>query len=135
MLRIALLGACALISSAALADIGAGQWEMEVTTTMSGMAPTTARQSQCISAADAKDPGKLFGNPGGGCEFKNRQDSGSVYRFDIACAGATPLTGSGEVRYEQESMSGEIVLNLTAGPQPMETRSRIQARRTGPCTR
>lgn len=134
-MRIALLGACALASSVALADLGAGQWEIESTTTMPGMPPTTAKQTQCITAEEAKDPGKLFGNPGGGCEFKNRQDSGSVYRFEIACTGATPVTGAGEIRYAQDRMEGEIVLKMNAGSQPMETRSKIQARRIGPCAR
>ena len=130
-MRAKLLVVLSLASFSAFADVGAGQWDMEVTTTMPGMGPTTAKQSQCITAEEAKEPGKLFGNPGGGCDFRNKRDDGSVYRFEIVCTGATPVTGSGEMRYSQDTMDGEIVLKMSGGPQPLETRSRIKAKRNG----
>ena len=132
-MRIALFAAMALSVSFAGADIGEGNWEMEVTTTMPGAPPATAKQTHCVTAEDAKDPGKLFGNPGGGCDFRNRQDTGSVYSFEIACSGAAPLAGTGEIRYGRDTMDGEIVLKMNAEGKAMETRSRIKARRTGAC--
>jgi hypothetical protein len=115
------------------ADLGEGRWEMEVTTTMSGMQPTTAKQTQCLSAADARDPSKLFGTPGAGCEFKNRRDNGSEYRFDISCGGAAKVEGSGAMRYSRDALEGEIVLRVNPGGQAMETRSTIKAKRLGAC--
>lgn len=121
------------IAMSSHADLGEGNWELDVTTTMPGMAPVSARQTQCLSTTDSRDPSKLFGTPGTGCEFKNKRDNGSEYRFDISCSGAVKVEGTGVVRYSQDTLDGEITLRMDPGGQTMETRSRIKARRIGAC--
>lgn len=128
---IALFSLCIAMSSHA--DLGEGQWEMEVTSTMQGMPPAVAKQTRCLSSAEARDASNLFGTPSQGCEFKNRNDNGSRYSFDIVCGGAVKAEGSGEMRYSRDSLDGEIVLRVNPGGQTMETRSRIKARRLGAC--
>ena len=129
----------AILLAAALplhADIGEGKWEMEITTSMPGTpaGAATAKQAQCLRGEDARDPAKLFGSPGAGCEFTDRRDDGSTYRFRISCSGAASLSGSGEMRYSRDALEGEIVLRLNDGTKNIETRTAIRARRTGPCT-
>ena len=80
-----------------------------------------------------RDPAKLFGSPGAGCEFIDRKDDGATYRFRIACSGDTTVTGTGEMRYSRDAIDGQIVLNMAREGQKVETRTAIRARRTGPC--
>lgn len=134
-MRIAWFVVLALALLPARADIGEGNWEMEISTSMPGMpaGAGTTQQTQCLRAEDGRDPAKLFGSPGAGCQFSNRRDDGSSYRFDISCTGPTPLSGGGEMRYSRDTLDGEIAIRIGAGAQSMETRSRIRARRVGPC--
>jgi hypothetical protein len=120
----------------ALADIGEGNWDMEVMMQMPG-APAggqAMRQSQCLGAEEARDPSKLFGSPGAGCQFVDPKDTGSTYRFNIVCSGPTQVTGTGEMNYSHDNLDGQIVLDMAQGDQKIQTRTTIKARRTGPCT-
>lgn len=118
----------------ARADIGEGNWGLEITTLMPGVAAETIKQSQCLSAADVKDPAKLLGSPGPGCAFGKRSDSGAAFRFEISCdREGAPLTGGGELRYTRDTIDGEIVMSVKDGEKTLEVRSQIKARRLGPC--
>ena len=134
-MRFAALFVLALLAAApARADIGEGNWEMEIATEMPGIpAGEPVRQQQCLRGEDGRDPQKLFGDPGGGCQFVDRSDTGSSYRFRIVCGGQTQVEGSGEMRYSHDAMDGQIVLNMSREGQKMQTRTTIKARRTGPC--
>lgn len=127
--------ACLLlcVAMSSRADLGEGLWEMDVTTMLPGMPPTSGKQTRCLTAAEARDTSNLFGTASPGCEFKNRNDNGSVYRFEIVCSGAAKAEGAGEMRYSRDSLDGEFVLRVNPGGQTMETRSRIKARRLGAC--
>ena len=135
-MRTAPILALGLFAAPAAADIGEGNWDMQITMQMPGAPPggQAIRQSQCLSAEDARDPSKLFGSPGAGCQFTDRQDTGSAYRFKIVCSGPTQVSGSGEMNYSHDSLDGQIVLDMSQGQQKVETRTTIKARRTGPCT-
>ena len=125
----------ALIASPARADIGEGNWEMEIVMQMPG-APAggqSVKQNQCLRAEDAKDPSKLFGSPGAGCQFTDRKDTGSSYHFNIVCSGPTQVSGIGEMNYSHDKLDGQIVLNMVQGTQKVQTRTSIKAHRTGPC--
>jgi hypothetical protein len=134
-LALAVALALALVAAIARADIGEGNWNMEITTTMPGMPPggMPIKQQRCLRTEDAKDPAELFGSPGAGCQFGERQDDGSTYRFKILCSGPTLVNGSGEMRYSKDAMDGQIVLNMSREGQQVQTRTTIKAQRTGPC--
>ena len=132
-MRIVLLVVLALAFTPARADIGEGNWELEITTLIPGAPADSIKQLQCMSADDAKDPAKLIGSPGAGCAFGKRSDNGSTFRFEISCATGAPLTGNGELRYARDTLNGEIVMRVKQGDQSLEVRSVIKARRLGPC--
>jgi hypothetical protein len=131
-MRLVLATLLLVAASAARADIQAGNWEMTVTTSIEGMpggmAPIT--QARCLTEAEAKDPSRLIGT-GAGCEFSNKQDTGSQITFDVVCTGQVPLSGSGAVRYTAQTVEG--TLDVTATNPRIVTRSQLSGRRLGDC--
>ncbi len=132
-LLLALVIPFALTALPARADLGEGNWELEIVTVMPGAPAAPVKQVQCLSATDAKDPANLIGSPGAGCAFNNRRDDGSTFSFDLACSAGAPISGSGTLRYAHESLDGEIVVRMKQGEQAIEVRSILKARRLGPC--
>jgi hypothetical protein len=130
-LAFAVLSALAVVP--ARADIGEGNWEMEITTVVPGAPVAPVKQTQCMTAADARDPANLIGSAGPGCSFNNRRDDGSTFSFDIVCAAGAALSGNGRLRYAHDSLDGEIAVRMKQGDQTVEMRSLIKARRIGPC--
>ena len=131
-MRLVLATLLLVAAGAARADIQAGNWEMTVTTSIEGMpggmAPIT--QARCLTEAEAKDPSRLIG-AGAGCEFSNKQDTGSQITFDVVCTGQVPLSGSGAVRYTAQTVEG--TLDVTATNPRIVTRSQLSGRRLGDC--
>lgn len=127
MLRLVFL----FMISPALADIEPGNWELTATTQMQGIRePTSMVQTRCLSAEEARDPSRLFGaSPGARCQFANRNDTGSVFTFEIACESKHPIRGSGSVRYGRDSLQGELELKA----EHFSASSRITGRRLGGC--
>ena len=114
----------------AYAEVEPGNWEITARTEVQGVAdPKAFTHMHCLTAEDARDPGRLFGNRGTSCEFSNRNDTGSVLTFEVACATQPPVRGSGSVRYARHSLEGDLELKLEG----LVTRSRITGRRLGGC--
>ncbi|MGQ0653735.1 MAG: DUF3617 domain-containing protein [Betaproteobacteria bacterium] len=137
-MRLFLLLAFLVLSTASRADLEPGNWELTATTQVPGsdkpmtLAPTT----RCVTAEDAKDPSRLLGQSGRACEFSNRRDSGSALSFDVACKGQVPMKGSGSVRYGKDTFEGNLDLTaegVVIGGQALVMKSRISGRRLGPC--
>ena len=111
----------------ARADMEPGNWEISSSTELAGMQPMQLTQTRCLTEEDAKNPSRLFGPaPGAQCQYTRRDDSGSVFSFEVACG---EVRGTGRVQYSAASMDGE--LELTRGE--VSARSRISARRLGGC--
>ena len=132
-MRTILLVVLALAFFPARAEIGEGNWELEITTLMPGAPADSIKQLQCLTAADVKDPAGLIGSPGAGCAFGKRSDDGSTFRFEVSCNSGAPLSGNGALRYTRDTLDGEIVVRLKQGEQSLEVRSVLKARRLGPC--
>jgi hypothetical protein len=112
------------------ADIEPGNWEITSRTQVQGVAdPKGLTQMQCLKAQDAADPGRIFGGGSIGCEFINRNDTGSVITFEVACGTQPPVRGSGSMRYTRDSLEGDLELKLEG----FSTRSHIIGRRLGGC--
>ena len=134
MLRCGLMLSILAVAGAARADVEPGNWEVSITTSVPGTAGEIGPvvRTRCLSADDARDPSRVLG-PGGGCEFTDRRDDGSVYTFAIVCGGQMPMRGVGSVRYGAASMEADLELSGDAGGQSFATRSHVSAHRVGPC--
>ncbi|MBC7802392.1 MAG: DUF3617 family protein [Candidatus Parcubacteria bacterium] len=133
-MRIFLLILGAAFVNAAGAELGEGNWDLEIATVIGGKAGPAMKQSRCVKSEDIQNVAKLIGGAGAGCEFTNRQFDGATFRFDLSCAAApVPMSGSGEVRYSTDVLDGQIQIRVGSATPPMELRSNLKARRTGPC--
>lgn len=123
--------ALVLFAAAARADIEPGNWEISASTELRGIKePVTMTQTRCLSAEEARDPGRLFGSsPAARCQFTQRADSGSVFTFEIVCEGQQRMSGAGSVRYGRNAIDGELEIKSDS----FFARSRIAARRLGAC--
>lgn len=137
MTRKALIAFSLGLPFAAAAQVEPGNWELTVTSQMQGADKPIGplQKTQCFSAQDVKDPGRVLGT-GGGCQFSNRRTSGELYTFDVKCGGALPMSGSGRIRQGSQSFEGELDLAVdsgSSGGSSLGMRTRVTGRRLGPC--
>lgn len=122
------------------ADVAPGLWEISLETLVPaqpGFAPDPFRLTQCLSAADARDPSALLGglaNPGAsGCTYTNKTYSGNTFRFSMQCAGGFAIQSQGEVSFTADTMSGTISAIANVAGEKARLSNRISARRLGGC--
>jgi hypothetical protein len=116
-LTLALLAVCANVSAE---DIKPGLWKISLESRVAASPdwqPKPFELTQCLTENDARNPDRLLAGLGGqgvsGCDFLNRDYSGSHVRFDLSCAGSLGLTGHGEMDFSATSLNG--VLDVTSG--------------------
>jgi hypothetical protein len=133
MLRAALL---LCFATAAHASVEPGNWEFSLESPLRSTDKPEVRQ-RCITPEEANDPQKVLAEvrSKNDCELSNLQDSGSEYRFDIACKAKVPITGSGAVRYTPTTLDGSIDLVGETRGLRLKTRSFVSGRRLGPCNK
>lgn len=132
--------AAALCTPVLAADMSPGRWEITLETRVAaqpGFAPEPFRLTQCLTAADAKDPSALLGglaNPGAsGCTYTDKAYSGNTLRFSMQCAGSYAIRSQGEVSFTADTMSGTITAVANVGGEKTDLSSKISARRLGGC--
>ena len=131
--------ACFCLSAFA-ADLSPGLWEISVDARVAvapGLSPGPMKVTQCLTAADARDPARVLGgvsSPGAsGCSYTNKSDSGGTFSFTMQCGGAYAIQSRGVVAYSAETMNGTITAVANIGGQKMEFTNRVAARRLGAC--
>jgi len=134
------LGAATLAASAQAADLAPGLWEITLETRIEaqpGFTPEPFRLTQCLTAAQAKDPSALLGglaNPGAsGCTYTNKSFSGNTFRFSMQCAGSFAIQSQGEVSFSSDRMDGAISAVANVGAEKANLSNKISARRLGGC--
>ena len=139
-MTIAAVHAAAFSAPCLAADMAPGMWEITVetrTAAKSDYAPEPVRIRQCLTAADAKDPGKLLNgvaNPGAsGCTYTNKAYSGNSFRFSMQCAGSFAIQSQGEVSFTADTMNGTITAIASLGGEKTEFSNTVSARRLGGC--
>ncbi|MFH1605222.1 MAG: DUF3617 family protein [Pseudomonadota bacterium] len=128
----------ALCASAQAADLSPGLWEITIETRVAAQpAPEPFRLTQCLTAADARDPSALLGglaNPGAsGCTYTNKTFSGNTFRFSMQCAGSFAIRSQGEVSFTSDTMNGTIDAAADLGAEKVKLSNKISARRLGGC--
>ncbi len=121
------------------ADIHPGLWkisvESEVPASPDGK-PQPFEITQCLTEADARNPEQIIlgmGSPGAtGCDFLNKQYSGSSLSFDVSCGGSLGIKGHGEVTYTATTLDGFLNVNL-GETEKIDMNNRIHAIYLGAC--
>ena len=124
-------------ASAAHAAIEPGNWEFSVESPLVGNGTAPAVKQRCLNEEEAADPQKVLSEARGSdkCQLSNVRDSGSDYKFDVACTGRIPIHGSGSVQYTPTTLDGTIDLIGEAQGLRLKTRSFVSGRRLGPCNK
>ena len=133
MLRFAVL---MLVATASHAAVEPGNWEFSLESPLHNNNAPEVRQ-RCLSPEEARDPQKVLAEvrSKNDCQLSNVQDSGSEYRFDVACNARVPVTGTGAVRYTPTTMDGQIDLVGETRGLRLKARSFVSGRRLGPCNK
>ncbi len=137
--RLMALALLAMASYAHAEDIRPGLWKITLESSVAATPdwkPQPYEISQCLTEADAQNPERLLAGMGTsgatGCDFQNRQDSGSSLKFDLACGGTLGIKGHGEITYSSTSLDG--VLDVTMGDaQTVSMQNKIHASYLGDC--
>lgn len=118
----------------AATDVLDGLWEISLAMRVEGQDYGPYTRQQCITKADAQDPSKLFAESNGGCEYANKRYFGNQFSFNVRCNAGIPLTGTGQVEFSAEHMTGSMNLmaQMPDGPS-VETASAISGKRLGTC--
>jgi|SRR3954468_4445801 len=122
-------------------DVSPGLWEITMETRVpadAGFQPPAYKMTQCLTAADAKDPGQLFsvmGNPGASnCRYQDRNYHGNGnFTFAMTCQGTYQMRSKGEVNFTKESMDGTVSAIAKVGDNDVETQNKLTGRRLGGC--
>ncbi len=121
-------------TAASAADVLEGLWEIGLVMRAEGQDYGPFTRQQCITQAEAQDPSVLFAESGGGCEYVNKRYFANQFSFNVRCNAGIPLTGTGQVEFSADRVSGSM--NLTAqmpGGPSVETASQISGKRLGSC--
>jgi Protein of unknown function (DUF3617) len=124
-----------LISGAAQAAIEPGTWEFTLDSPLVGNANAPTVKQRCLTPEEAADPQKVLSEARGSdkCQLSNVRDSGSDYKFDVACTGRVPIHGSGTVQYTPTTLDGSVDLIGETQGLRLKTRSFVSGRKLGPC--
>lgn len=120
-------------------NLSPGLWQISVQSQTAGipMAMAPMQLSQCLTAADAKDPTKLLGaisSPGAsGCTYSDKRYSADKFHFAMECSGEFALKSTGDVSFTVTTVSGTIDTTATLGGQATEVKSSVAAQRIGEC--
>jgi hypothetical protein len=109
-----------------------GQWELKIEISMPGIDMPPQTQTQCITPAQVRDQENeaLPGLPGGGsCKRTDYQTTSNRVTFKLKCDGTLPLTGTSEMTYSGDTVTG--ALNADLGGQPLTIK--YSGKRLGDC--
>jgi hypothetical protein len=133
--------AAAIAATGSLAaDVSPGLWEIALESRVAAspeFAPAPFRLTQCLSAEDAREPGRLLGqiaNPGAaGCTYSERRYSGDSFSFTLQCTGSYAIVSRGMVSFTSDTMNGSINATANIAGTSVEMQNKVSARRVGGC--
>jgi len=114
-----------------------GMWALSMTVVGTPARNAPQVVTQCVSQADIDDPTRTLPRPTGACTFSNVKRTADNATYEIACLnGAMQAQGRAEIRFQGERYDGSIMLAVTEHGAPAQmTAMRIEARRTGDCSK
>ena len=128
----ALTGVCMLPAAQfAWAQGSDDQYDVTVKMEMAGMAMPPMSQRLCVKKG-ANDGD--FVPRQENCRVTDTTRTGSRLTFKIACAGANPMTGTGDFTFGADGYNGQIRMKGKMEGQDVDMTQAINARRVGGCT-
>jgi hypothetical protein len=129
------LVAIAVVAAQGPTPMKPGRWEVSTQMQMANMPmqmkPTTT--TSCVTAAQlAVDPtgGMSTGPQGGACKATDVKVVDNTVTWKMACAGATAMTGDGELTFVGDTYSGSIKSKMAQGEMTIQ----LAGKRLGECT-
>ncbi len=136
---VATLGVCVLgMAALAQAPIREGRWEITMQIQMPDMpmAMPPFKTTQCITADDLKDPGRVL--PKGGpedaakCEVADYKVDGNKVTWKITCnRGSEAMAGEGELTSTGDAYDGRMKVSMGGD----ELTMKLSGKRVGDCTK
>ena len=140
-LRLAIVAFCGLFAVSLLApgQLNPGQWEVTTQMDMPGMPikmqPT--KSTMCVTPQQAETPGSTLSTSGGrgrggsdDCKATDQKIDGNKVTWKMACTGAQPMTGDGEMVFSGDSYTGKMNMKMAQGQMTMQ----YTGKRIGDCT-
>ena len=126
-----------------------GNWDVTIEMQMpnmpnmpQGMTIPPIKTTQCITKEQAADPSQAMPTPpqrGGGpapdCKVSDYKTVGNKVTWSMSCTGAAAASGTGEFVYGDDSYTGQMVMNVERGGQPMAMTMKYTGKRLGDCTK
>ncbi len=112
-----------------------GRWR--VTTTMSSpilSGPQTTISTQCVTREDLKDPRRAINRRlQSDCRAVSLMQNGDTYTWEVRCTRAG-MSNKGTLRHGRGTLAGESLMTANVFGQKLDMRTKIFAKRLGPCT-
>ena len=113
-----------------------GRWETTMQFDMVGMPMQMPpmKNTRCVTQQEIDSPNR--GLPSGpaknpnDCKVSDHKVSGSTITWTMACAGAQPMTGTGELRFMGDSYEGTVKMVMDQKEMGMK----LSGKRLGECT-
>jgi hypothetical protein len=114
-----------------------GMWMLSMTVVGTGARNAPQVVSQCISQSDIDDATRALPRPAGACTLSNIKRTDDTATYDLACLnGSVQAQGRADIRFEGDHYGGAVVMSITEHGAPAQmTALRVDARRTGDCTK
>ncbi len=150
LIAIGAAGSASLVAQSNIASARRdGNWEVTVEMQMpnmpnmpQGMSMPPMKSMHCVTKEEAADLTKALpsapargGGPAPDCKVTDQKIEGNKVTWAMTCTGANPMSGTGEVVYAGDSYTGNMVMNMARGGQPMAMTMKYTGKRLGDCVK
>ena len=123
--------------AAAQSPMRPGNWETTMEMDMPGMPMKMPpmKNTRCVTQQEIDSPNK--GLPSGpqknpnDCKISDYKQSGNTVSWNVACSGQQPMTGSGELKFNNDAYDGVIKMMMNQQQMTMK----MAGKRLGDCTK
>jgi len=132
-MRIALLAFLLAAMPALAQKVEPGEWQ--ITSTVTGAMfpkPQIRTEAHCMTKGDVDDPKRWLGQMGADCTVTPTKQGADHYSWTVACP-KSAMRGSGNMRWTRTTMDIDMDLASEKQGKKVEMRSKVSARRVGPC--
>ena len=84
---------------------------------------------------DADASAAWRGGPAPDCKVSDYKTVGNKVTWSMSCTGAAAASGTGEFVYTDDAYTGQMVMNVERGGQPMAVTMKYNGKRLGDCTK